>query len=123
MYQPHAVWGQPLEVRMTDYFDMTHDTRAKQAFSTAFMYDRKEVMCEMFAASNFGVSPAELKQISTFQIMQGVTFVVPHAYHYRFNGDIKYFAPPEFSDRGMIGYSINELNDEIAELTCMMSTL
>lgn len=121
MYQPHAVWGQPLEMRMKDYFDMTHDTRAKQAFSTAFMYDRKEVMCEMFAASNFGVSPAELKQISTFQIMQGVTFVVPHAYHYRFNGDIKYFAPPEFSDRGMIGYSINQLNDEIAELTAMMS--
>lgn len=121
MYQPHAVWGQPLALRMKDYFDMTHDTRAKQAFSTAFMYDRREVMCEMFAASNFGVSPAELKQISTFQIMQGVTFVVPHAYHYRFNGDIKYFAPPEFSNRGMIGYSINQLNDEIAELTCMMS--
>ena len=121
MYQPHAVWGQSLAVRMKDYFDMTHDTRAKQAFSTAFMYGRKEVMCEMFAASNFGVSPAELKQISTFQIMQGVTFVVPHAYHYRFNGDIKYFAPPEFSNRGMIGYSINQLNDEIAELTCMMS--
>lgn len=121
MYQPHAVWGQPLAVRMKDYFDMTHDTRAKQAFSTAFMYGKKEVMCEMFAASNFGVSPAELKQISTFQIMQGVTFVVPHAYHYRFNGDIKYFAPPEFSNRGMIGYSINQLNDEIAQLTCMMS--
>lgn len=121
MYQPHALWGQPLALRMKDYFDMTHDTRAKQAFSTAFMYGKKEVMCEMFAASNFGVSPAELKQISTFQIMQGVTFVVPHAYHYRFNGDIKYFAPPEFSDRGMIGYSINQLNDEIAELTCLMS--
>ena len=121
MYQPHAVWGQPLALRMKDYFDMTHDTRAKQAFSTAFMYGKKEVMCEMFAASNFGVSPAEQKQISTFQIMQGVTFVVPHAYHYRFNGDIKYFAPPEFSDRGMIGYCVNQLNDEIAELTCMMS--
>lgn len=121
MYQPHAVWGQPLALRMKDYFDMTHDTRAKQAFSTAFMYGKKEVMCEMFAASNFGVSPAELKQISTFQIMQGVTFVVPHAYHYRFNGDIKYFAPPEFSNRGMIGYCVNQLNDEIAELTCMMS--
>ena len=121
MYQPHAVWGQPLDLRMKDYFDMTHDTRAKQAFSTAFMYGKKEVMCEMFAASNFGVSPAELTQISTFQIMQGVTFVVPHAYHYRFNGDIKYFAPPEFSSRGMIGYSVNQLNDEIAELTCMMS--
>ena len=121
MYQPHAVWGRPLALRMKDYFDMTHDTRAKQAFSTAFMYGKKEVMCEMFAASNFGVSPAELKQISTFQIMQGITFVVPHAYHYRFNGDIKYFAPPEFSGRGMIGYSVNQLNDEIAELTCMMS--
>ena len=120
MYQPHAVWGQPLALRMKDYFDMTHDTRAKQAFSTAFMYGKKEVMCEMFAASNFGVSPAELKQISTFQIMQGVTFVVPHAYHYRFNEEIKYFAPPEFSNRGMIGHFVGQLNDEIAELTCMM---
>lgn len=121
MYQPHAIWGQPLKVRMTDYFDMTHDTRAKQAASTAYMYGKKGVMCEMFAASNYGVSPAELKQISTFQIMQGVTFVVPHAWHYRFNGDIKYFAPPEFSQRGMIGRSIRQLNDEIAELTCLMS--
>ena len=120
MYQPHGVWGQPLELRMKDYFDMTHDTRAKQAFSTAFMYGKKEVMCEMFAASNFGVSPAELKQISTFQIMQGVTFVVPHAYHYRFNEEIKYFAPPEFSNRGTIGCYVNQLNDEIAELTCLM---
>ena len=121
MYQPHAIWGQPLALRMKDYFDMTHDTRAKQAGSTAFMYGKQGVMCEMFAASNFGVSPAELKQISTFQIMQGVTFVVPHAYHYRFNGDIKYFAPPEFSDRGMIGHSIRQLNAEIAELTCLMN--
>ena len=120
MYQPHAVWGRPLPVRMTDYFDMVYDTRAKQAASTAHMYGKKGVMCEMFAASNYGVSPAELKQISTFQIMQGVTFVVPHAWHYRFCGDIKYFAPPEFSHRGMIGHSIRQLNDEIAELTCLM---
>ncbi|MBE6957786.1 MAG: hypothetical protein E7447_01355 [Ruminococcaceae bacterium] len=120
MYQPHAIWGQPLAVRMTDYFDMKWDTRAKQAASTAYMYGKKGVMCEMFAASNYGVSPAELKQISTFQLMQGVTFVVPHAWHYRFNGDIKYFAPPEFSGRGMIGRSIKQLNDELAELTYMM---
>lgn len=121
MYQPHALFGRPLAMRMKDYFDMTHDTRAKQAGSTAFMYSKQGVMCEMFAASNFGVSPEELTQISTFQIMQGVTFVVPHAYHYRFNGDIKYFAPPEFSDRGMIGHAIRPLNQSIAELTCMMS--
>ena len=121
MYQPHALWGQPLKTRMTNYFDMTHDTRAKQAASTAHMYGKKGVMCEMFAASNYGVSPAELKQISTFQLMQGVTFVVPHAWHYRFCGDIKYFAPPEFSDRGMIGHSIRQLNDELAEMTYLMS--
>lgn len=121
-YTPKAIYGEKIHTeKMTNYFDVTQDLRAKQAFSTAFLYNKKEVMCEMFAASNFGVSPAALKQISTFQIMQGVTFVVPHAYHYRFFGETKYFSPPEFSKRGALGYSINMLNDEIAGLCALMS--
>ncbi len=120
-YSPVAVWGGGIPEKMTGYYDVTEDTRAKQAGSTAYMYGKKEVMCEMFAASNFAVSPRELKAISTFQIMQGVTMVVPHAYHYRFCGPIKYFAPPEFSKRGMIGNYVKRLNTEIAELTAMMS--
>lgn len=119
-YSPNAVYGEPLREKMKDFYDVTHDTRAKQAASTAFLYGKTRVMCEMFAACNYGVSPAELKQIAAFQIMQGVTFVVPHAVHYRFFGATKYFAPPEFSARGMLGFSVKELNDEIAELCCMM---
>ena len=120
-YSPTAVWGGEAPLKMTGFYDVTEDTRAKQAGSTAYLFDKKEVMCEMFAATNFGVSPRELKAISTFQIMQGVTMVVPHAYHYRFCGPIKYFAPPEFSERGMIGKYIKELNEEIASLAALMS--
>lgn len=121
-YSPKAIWGNEIHTpRMERYSDVTQDLRAKQAGSTAFIYNKKEVMCEMFAASNYGVSPAELKQIAAFQITQGVTFVVEHAFHYRYNDWSKYFAPPEFSSRGMIGTYINELNHELAELACMMS--
>lgn len=118
-YTPTAVFGEPIAEKMRGFYDVTHDTRAKQAGSTAFLYGKKRVMCEMFAATNFGVSPAELKQIAAFQIMQGVNFVVPHAYHYRFFGETKYFAPPEFSARGMLGRAVGALNEEIAELCCL----
>lgn len=121
-YSPKAIWGNEIHTpRMERYSDITQDLRAKQTGSTAFIYNKKEVMCEMFAASNYGVSPAELKQIAAFQITQGVTFIVEHAYHYRYYDWSKYFAPPEFSSRAMIGTYINELNHELAELACMMS--
>lgn len=121
-YTPKAVWGNAIHTpKMKDYALVRCDLRAKQAASTAYMYGKEGVMCEMFAASNYAVSPSELKHIAAYQIMQGVTFAVTHAYHYRFFGITKYFAPPEFSARGLLGKSVNELNDRIARLCCMMA--
>ncbi|GEM_PF-1159710 len=121
MYVPHVIWGDHIHMdRMEGYEDVTTDTRARQAASTAFIYDKKGAMCEMFAASNFGVSSEELMQIAAFQMMEGITFVVPHAYHYRFCGEIKYFAPPEFSEHGMLDSSVREINQSIAETAAML---
>lgn len=121
MYTPHTVWGDTIHMpRMKDFTSISEDMRAKQAGSTAFMYRKPGAMCEMFAASNFGVSPEELRQIAAFQIMQGITFIVPHAYHYRFRGKTKYFAPPEYSEHGQFDASIRELNDELARICAMM---
>ncbi|MBQ4268142.1 MAG: hypothetical protein IJB97_00665, partial [Clostridia bacterium] len=121
-YTPKVVWGEKEYMpKMTDFSLVSNDLRAKQAAATAFLYGKKGAMCEMFAATNFGVEPATLKRIAAYQIMQGVTFVVPHAYHHRFRGETKYFAPPDYSKNSMLQYSIRELNDEIAELTALMA--
>ncbi|MBE5737843.1 MAG: hypothetical protein E7348_05525 [Clostridiales bacterium] len=121
-HTPKVIYGEPMQVeKMTGYYDISTDTRAKQTSSTAFIYGKEKVMCEMFAASNYAVSPTELRQIFAFQAMQGVTMVVPHAYHYKYFGQTKYFAPPEFSKRGIIGEYVREFNDNIAEICAMLS--
>ena len=100
-YTPHVIWGEREYMpKMTNFYDVSIDLRARQAASTAFQYGKKGVMCEMFAATNYGVSPAVLRQIAAYQLMQGVTFIVPHAYHHLFTGETKYFAPPDFFRRG-----------------------
>ena len=121
MYSPKYVWGEKeVQEKMTDFSLVKYDTRAKQAGSSAYILKKKGAMSEMFAATNYGVSPETLKQIAAFQIMQGVTFVVPHAYHYRFFRGTKYFAPPIFSEHSLLCYSNRQLNDEIAENCAML---
>ena len=122
-YMPEVVWGLPQQtLKMTDFTDVSHDMRAKQAAATAFMQDKRETMCEMFAASNFGVEPGTLARIAAFQIMQGITFIVTHAYHHRFLGEAKYFAPPDFSPRSMLSHAVRPLNDLLAEMSAMMAS-
>ena len=122
MYCPMVVWGEKMSVpKMPGFADIHADLRAKQAASTAFLYGKKGVMCEMFAATNYGVEPSVLRHIAAYQIMQGVTFVVPHAYHHRFRGEIKYFAPPEYGRHSLLRHATDVLNREIAERTCLMS--
>ncbi len=122
-YLPNVVWGLPQEtLKMTDFTDVSHDMRAKQAAATAFMYGSRGAMCEMFAATNFGVEPGTLARIAAFQIMQGITFIVTHAYHHRFFGEAKYFAPPDFSPKSMLSHAVRELNDYLAEMSAMMAS-
>ncbi len=111
LYIPEVSWGNLAGTRKSpDYYDIYADTRTKQAQSTAFVYDKKGAMCEMFAASNYGTSYEELREIAAFQIMQGITFVVPHAYQYRVLGATKYFAPPNFSDKSYMPHC-RQFND------------
>ena len=122
MYCPKVVWGEEMQgPKMPAFSDVTADLRAKQAASTAFLYGKKGAMCEMFAAANYGAEPSVLRQIAAYQIMQGITFVVPHAYHHRFRGPIQYFAPPEYGRHSLLSHAMNVLNREIAELTAMIS--
>ena len=122
-YLPNVVWGLPqTTLKMTDFTDVSHDMRAKQAAATAYMLGKRETMCEMFAATNFGVEPGTLARIAAFQIMQGITFLVTHAYHHRFFGEAKYFAPPDFSPKSMLSHAVRELNDHLAEMSAMMAS-
>ena len=89
------------------------DLRAKYAGSAAVLYQRKRTMCEMFAATNWGATYNDLQRIAAWQIIQGINFIVPHAVHHRFQGIIKYFAPPEFSHT-TLAHGIREFNDRLA---------
>ncbi len=112
---PKSSWGGDNGFTINpDYRNVVSDIRTKQAASSAFLYHKKGVLCEMFAASNWGVTPQQLREIATWQIMQGITFIVPHAYHHRFCGELKFFAPPDFSRHSHLNPGVRELNDTLA---------
>lgn len=122
-WMPHVSWaGDNAYVRNPEYRKVYGDLRAKQAGSTAFLHNKKGAMCEMFAASNWGASPTELREIAAWQIMQGITFIVPHAYHHRLLGETKYFAPPIYSPHSTLNYSAKQLNDTLAT-SCYYASL
>jgi len=115
-WKPRVSWGgDDAYVRNLEYRKVYGDLRAKQAGSTAFLYNKKGAMCEMFAATNWGATPTELREIASWQIMQGITFVVPHAYHHLLLGETKYFAPPIYSPHSILNYSAKQLNDTLAK--------
>ena len=122
-WKPYASWGGDSSfIRNPEYYRVYGDLRAKQAGSTAFLYHKKGAMCEMFAATNWGVAPVDLREIAAWQIMQGITFIVPHAYHHRLLGETKYFAPPIFSPHSNMRYYAKELNDTLAK-NCYYASL
>jgi len=90
-----------------------HDVRAKYAASAAVLNRKERVMCEMFAATNWGASLNDLQRIAAWQIVQGINFIVPHAVHHRFRGKLKHFAPPEFL-HSPLQNSLRQFNDRLA---------
>ncbi len=113
---PKASWGgDDAFIRNPAYRDMYSDLRPRQAGSAAFLYGKKGAMCEMFAASNWGADFNDLREIAARQIMQGINFIVPHAYHHRLRGETKFFAPPDFSPRGHLAAGMRQFNDMLAE--------
>lgn len=104
-YTPKVSWGSNAGCRKSPaYYELWGDVRTKQTQSTAFIADKKGAMCEMFAAMNYGATYDELREVAAFQIMQGITFIIPHAYQYRVHSQTKYFAPPDFSDKGHLHF-------------------
>ena len=89
------------------------DLRAKYAASAAFLGGKKRVLCEAFAATNWGADYTWLRRIAAWQLLQGINFFVPHAVHHRLHGTTKYFAPPEFL-HGSLRHGLREFNDWLA---------
>ena len=115
IYEPEVSWGDNSKaIRNDKYYDLYEDVRSKQPASAAFLYDKETAMCEMFAASNWGATYGDLREIMCWQVMQGIGFIVPHAYHYRLLGETKYFAPPDFSANSHLNAEIKEFNDTLA---------
>jgi len=113
LFTPKVTWGGgTAEIINPDRNNTFRDIRAKYAASAAILNGSKRVMCEMFAATNWGTDFNELRRIAAWQIMQGVNFIVPHAVHHRFTGKTKFFAPPEFSHSNL-QYGVKEFNDTL----------
>ena len=101
-----------------DFYNTKYDLRAKYAASAAFMHNKDRVMCEAFAATNWGATYSELRKIATWQIMQGINLFVPHALHHRLAAEIKYFAPPEFG-QSILKHGVREFNDFMAKYSAI----
>jgi len=102
--------GNDQKLKNPDFAVTTKDLRAKYAASAAFLHKKQRVLCEAFAASNWGADFASLRRIAAWQLLQGINFFVPHAVHHRLWGKTKYFAPPEFL-HGSLQHGLNEFND------------
>lgn len=119
---PKATWGGSAEfVKDPSFDDISKDVRAKYASSAAFLHGKDRAMCEAFAATNWGADFESLRQIAAWQIMQGINFFVPHAVHHRLYGEMKYFAPPDFSEYGSLHHGVREFNDWLSE-TCALAS-
>ena len=113
-YTPKVTLGGGSEYLTHPRLNDTHwDLRAKYAESAAVLNGRKRVMCEMFAATNWNATFNDLRRIAAWQIMQGISFIVPHAVHHRFRGGIKFFAPPEFASTTH-RHGLRQFNDMLA---------
>ena len=114
LFSPEVSFGKPPEKLAHPAFgDTSRDVRAKYASSAAVLNGKKRVMCEMFAATNWGATFNDLRRIAAWQIMQGVNFIVPHAVHHRFRGEVKHFAPPEFLN-STLRHGLRQFNDMLA---------
>jgi hypothetical protein len=113
--QERAGWGEAKDCRSPAFSNTHGDVRAKLAGSVAFLNGREGALCELFAATNWSAEPDDLRRIAVWQIMQGITFLVPHAVHHRM-GPMKYFAPPEFMRCGALAKAVRLLNDHVARL-------
>lgn len=116
-YHIAKTWGaEHLDIKNPRFYsDCKLDLRPKQAQSTAFLKNKKGVFCEMFAANYWWALPQELMEVAVWQIINGVTFVCHHAYHYKFIDHLKYFAPPDFSRHSLYTHSNKYMNDMIAK--------
>jgi hypothetical protein len=114
LFHPAVTLGGGMErSQHPSFYHTATDLRAKYAASAAYLYRRPRVMCEMFAATNWGATYEELRKIATWQILQGVNFIVPHAVHHRLHRSTKFFAPPEFR-HSLLRHGLRQFNDWLA---------
>lgn len=114
--QEYVIYGGGEERRRAvKFYDVYADLRAKQAQSCAFLNGKKGVMCEMYATVTWSASYKELRNILSWQLMQGVTFAVLQAYHYRIHRGTKNFAPLSFGPGSHTDFDMRAFNDALAD--------
>ncbi len=119
-YVPVSSYGAVPPAKNGEFADTHRDLRAKYAADAACLYGKERVLCEAFAATNWGVTYQELRRIAAWQIMQGVNFFIPHAVHHVLWGETKYFAPPEFS-LSPLAHGVREFNDFLTHWSFLAS--
>ena len=120
IFMPQAQYAGKIEQhRRAAFADTSRDIRAKYTASAAVLNNAPRALCEMFAATDWGATPDDLRRIACWQIMQGINFIIPHAVHHRFFGGTKFFAPPEFFNN-FTDETLNEFNSFLTKF-CMIS--
>ncbi|MBO4978781.1 MAG: hypothetical protein J6D16_00070 [Clostridia bacterium] len=119
----YAVWGgDNSHRRVENFYDVYSDLRAKQAQSSSYLYGKKGVMCEMNAMTGWCASYKDLLNVASWQMMQGVSFIVLHAYHYRLHKESKYFAIQSYGRHCHTDFDMKAYNDLLAENAALCET-
>lgn len=69
---------------------------AKLISSAAHKEGKKKVLCEAMACNPFNFGPAEMKRMTDWLYAMGITVIVPHGFHYSYDGHRKFDAGKSF---------------------------
>ena len=97
--------------------DMSH----KQVGSVAAQLGKKRILCEMFAACGWEVTPLELKRIAEHQYFGGVNLMCQHLYPYSLRGQRKRDYPCHYSEHLEWQSEMAYFNDYFNKLGCVLS--
>lgn len=95
---------------------------SRQVLSVARQLGKEKILCEMFAATGWDVSPRELKNLTEMMFINGINIPCQHLLPYSERASRRYDFPAHFSkDNPWVRYNFKEYNDYFTTLGALLS--